>query len=199
VARSSPGTIRSGRCSAIALEKDCSGGQPPIVRDLARATGHLDGMAWRTNGINYKSAFCQGHGQPGGRDPPARRYDQNRRFQVIGLPTSSGIHEPLGGVQIYERQLVEGTITVPFQEARKVVDRLVTAAESVVYTPFAAVRFHWQRWRGYRLRPSRDFPKVRCVSRLLYTRLTAQNLLNSQNSVGWQWSHAKGTHPFSRA
>jgi len=55
---------------------------------------------------------------------------------------------PLGGVQIYERQLVEGIITAPFQEARKVVNRLVTAAESVVYTPFAAARFHWQRWRG---------------------------------------------------
>jgi hypothetical protein len=54
---------------------------------------------------------------------------------------------PLGGVQIYERQLVEGTIPAPFQEARKVVNRLVTAAESVVYTLSAAVRFHWQRWR----------------------------------------------------
>jgi len=101
--------------------------------------------------------------------------------------------------QIYERQLVEGTITVPFQEARKVVDRLVTAAESVVYTPFAAVSLPLAALAGYRLRPSRDFPKVRCVSRLLYTRLTAQNLLNSQTPWGWQWSHAKGTHPFSRA
>src|SRR5258708_698617 len=69
------------------------------------------------------------------------------------------IHEPLGGVQIYERQLVEGTITVPFQEARKVVDRLVTAAESVVYTPFAAVRFHWQRWRGTGCDPRGIFPR----------------------------------------
>jgi hypothetical protein len=108
---------------------------------------------------------------------------------------------PLGGVQIYERQLVEGTITAPFQEARKVVDRLVTAAESVVYNPFAAVRFHWQRWRdtGYRMRLSRDFPKVRSVSRLLHTRFTAQNLLDFWNSLAWQWSHANGTHPFSRA
>jgi hypothetical protein len=55
---------------------------------------------------------------------------------------------PLGGVQIYERQLVEGAITATFQEARKVVDRLVTAPESVVYTLSAAIRFHWQRWRG---------------------------------------------------
>jgi len=102
---------------------------------------------------------------------------------------------PLGGVQIYERQLVEGTITAPFQETRKVIDMLVTAAESVVYTPFAAVRFHWQRWRGTGCRLLRDFPQVRCVSRLLHTRLTAQNLLNFQNSVGWQWSRAKGVMP----
>jgi hypothetical protein len=56
----------------------------------------------------------------------------------------------LGGIQIYEGQLVEGSITALFQEVRKVMDRLATAAECVAYTQPVAASFQWQRWRGRR-------------------------------------------------